>query len=363
MKKVLRISAIITLTVFLIAAVCLVQYLFFFDLNKPQKYFPYMDTFFLDTTIERLPEIEENISGEVNISEKDFKGIVKYVCLAKAEQDDVNYLDNKDSFNGYIRRFSDESIELFVYEALYTPVIEAWQYGWWDRNGNLYADMNGHDAAKQVPNYRNCFRFCVVKGNSKYYFTVFSSDSDAQKAFLRAVLLIEDTFTDRKPIDSNNISAKECYEKILKNEQTFYSVVRETDLFLSDYNKKAWRYSFVDMDGDNIDELAIMFEDSSVLILRKDSASVIGFDFGHRGMAQIFTDGSFLWNQDSGNTYGCSKLEFSGKTYKTIELWRVENKDSSSAAYYIDGNIATKEELDSLNQKNNPEYTNWSLCS
>ncbi len=160
-----------------------------------------------------------------------------------------------------------------------------------------------------------------------------------------------------------NNTVKECFEKILNNEQVFYSTNKETDIILSDYNKKIWQYSFVDMDTDNIDELVIMFEDGSVLLLRKDGTSVIGFDFGIKGMSQIYTDGSFLWNQDSGNTYGCSKLEFTGKTYKTIEMWRVENNDAGSVAYYIDGNAATKEEFDSLNDENKPQSVNWNLLS
>lgn len=92
------------------------------------------------------------------------------------------------------------------------------------------------------------------------------------------------------------------------------------------------------------------------MILRIDVESVIGFEFGHRGMTQIYTDGSFIWNENSGNTYGCSRLEFTGKTYKTIELWRVENNESGSTAYYIDGKTATKEEVDSLIV---PPSINW----
>ena len=117
------------------------------------------------------------------------------------------------------------------------------------------------------------------------------------------------------------------------------------------------------MDNDNIDELAIELENGNVLILRIDSKSVIGFEFGMRGMHQINTDGSFHWNKNSGNTYGCSRLEFTGKTYNTIELWRVENNESGSAAYYIDGKATTKEKFDSLNDEDSPKNINWNLLS
>ena len=131
----------------------------------------------------------------------------------------------------------------------------------------------------------------------------------------------------------NNNTTKDCYEKILNNEEVFYSTIDETDILLSDYNKKVWQYSFIDMDADNTDELAIMFEDGSVLLLRKSNTSAVGFYFGNRGMTEIYTNGAFLWNEDEGNTYGCSKLEFDDKTCNTIELWRVENNDLGSAVY------------------------------
>lgn len=89
------------------------------------------------------------------------------------------------------------------------------------------------------------------------------------------------------------------------------------------------------------------------------SELVIGFEFGHRAMTTIFTDGCFLWNQNTGNTYGCSRLEFTGKTYKTIELWRVENNESGFTTYYINGKTATKAEFESLNNENEHQHIKW----
>ena len=164
-------------------------------------------------------------------------------------------------------------------------------------------------------------------------------------------------------VGANTSGSKERFEKILNNEQDFYLAYDKTNIFLSDYNKKAWKYSYVDMNSDNIDELAIELEDGNVLILRIDGESVIGFEFGMRGMYQINIDGSFLWNQNSGNTYGCSKLEFTGKTYKTIELWRVENNESGSTTYYIDGKTATKEEFASLSVPTSIKWYSLSTTS
>ena len=162
-----------------------------------------------------------------------------------------------------------------------------------------------------------------------------------------------------EPVLSNN-TAKKYFDEILNNEKEFYLPHKESNILLSNYNKKALYYSYVDMDNDTIDELAIEFEDGNVLILRVDVESVIGFEFGMRGMYQINTDGSFCWNENSGNTYGCSMLEFTDKAYNTIELWRVETNESGSTVYYIDGKVATKQEFDSLIV---PPSINWNSFS
>lgn len=155
------------------------------------------------------------------------------------------------------------------------------------------------------------------------------------------------------------VDIEEHFEKILNNEQSFYSTNKETDILLSDYNLEACQYSVVDMDNDNIDELAISLYGGNTLILRIDGESVIGFEFGMRAMSQIFTDGSFLWNANNGNTQGCSRLEFTGKTYNTIELHRIETNESGSTSFYIDGKIATIGELRSLYYGKDLQYINW----
>lgn len=164
---------------------------------------------------------------------------------------------------------------------------------------------------------------------------------------------------------SNNDNVKECFEKILNNEQSFYCTNRETDMLLSDYQNfsKDVSYAYVDMDNDNTDELAIWLYSGDTLILRKEDTSVIGYLFGIKGMSTIFTDGCYLWQQGAGETYGCSRLEFTGKTYKEIELWRVENANSTSIAYYIDGKSVTEEELTSFNDGKEHQHIAWDSWS
>ncbi len=153
----------------------------------------------------------------------------------------------------------------------------------------------------------------------------------------------------------------ELFVSLLQNQQSFYSINRKTDCFLSDYNKSIWKYSTVDMDSDKDPELAIMFEDGNILILRKDSASIFGYDFGIHSMYQINDDGSFLWNGDTGNVYGCSVVEFSGDQYKTVELWRVENDESDSTAYYVNEKPVSKEEFETVSLESDAKSINWAL--
>lgn len=155
----------------------------------------------------------------------------------------------------------------------------------------------------------------------------------------------------------------EPFSKILKNEQAFYTSYSKTNITLSDYNKTVWQYSLVDMDADGNDELAIMFEDGNIIILRQKDDKVLGYDFGLHSMYQINSDGSFLWNSDAGSIYGCSTLKFEDEQYKTNELWRVENDGNNTITYYVNGKTVTKNEFDALNEKRNKKSIEWNLLS
>ncbi len=161
----------------------------------------------------------------------------------------------------------------------------------------------------------------------------------------------------------SDVSAEiaEPFLSILKNRQSFYSANRQANIPLSSYGKNIQKFSMIDMDADNNQEVAVMFDDGNILILRKEGTSVFGFDFGLHAMYQINKDGSFLWNSDTGNTYGCSKLRFTGSKYETVELWRVENNESGSVMYYLNNNPVSKDDFESISVQSNRENINWNL--
>ena len=123
-------------------------------------------------------------------------------------------------------------------------------------------------------------------------------------------------------------------QAVLENKQAFYDYENSAKN-ISSYGRDVWQYAVVDMDGDKTDELAVMFTDGSILILRIDGDFVRGYHFGLHAMYQINTDGTYFWNADAGETYGCDRLEFNGNEYKTVQLSRVEKNASGVVVYYI----------------------------
>ena len=152
----------------------------------------------------------------------------------------------------------------------------------------------------------------------------------------------------------------EPFVSVLNSKQTFYSVNRNADMLLADYHKSVWRFSAEDIDGDDNLEIAVMFQDGNILILRQNHTSVYGYDFGLHAMYQINTDGSFFWNRDAGNCYGCAKLQFTADgQYETIELWRAETDKVGAVTYYVDGKPVSKEFFESTTTQKSQKSIVW----
>ena len=149
---------------------------------------------------------------------------------------------------------------------------------------------------------------------------------------------------------------------VLYNNQSFYSDSRQTEITLSTYQKDVWMFAIVDMDADRKNELAVQFDDGNILLLRQTDEILHGYDFGMRGMYRIFKDGTFLWNEDAGNTYGCSKLRFADTGTQTTELWRVKNNGSDGFTFYVGDQQVSEAEFNTINQQYHAEEVIWSTC-
>ncbi len=178
--------------------------------------------------------------------------------------------------------------------------------------------------------------------------------------------------TNNSSVTNNNSSLKpstsfeavaEPYRSILEDKQTFYSATKKENVKISSYNRDIWQYAEVDFDSDGINEFAVMLQDGDILILRKNGDLIFGFDFGLRSMSQINKDGTYAWNENSGNIYGCSKLEFSQNECKSVELFRVEQGENNSITYYVGGKAATEKEYKEANEKVNTQSIAWTYLN
>ena len=156
--------------------------------------------------------------------------------------------------------------------------------------------------------------------------------------------------------DINNLSQN--YLQVIKSEKTFYLMGEEVliDNYKSPYLQKYLtqcdnvQYAVLDMDGDGKVEVLISGWTGDILVLHEENGSIYGFDFTFRGMYSVRADGSYYWNANQGNTYGCSKLSFENGMCAEVELSRVELDDNGVANFFVNGVRVAKDEYDSINE-------------
>ena len=154
-------------------------------------------------------------------------------------------------------------------------------------------------------------------------------------------------------------SVAEPFRSILEDKQTFFSATSKGNIKISSYYRNLWQYATIDFDDDGTDEFALMFQDGDVLILRKNGDSVVGFDFGVHAMYQINKDGTFCWNSNAGNTYGCSRLQFSDNQCKSIELFHIEHSENNLITYFVAGVAVSESVFRNAEAKVNTESVEW----
>ena len=166
------------------------------------------------------------------------------------------------------------------------------------------------------------------------------------------------------PSKGQTIQVAEPFASVLNSKKPFYFENEGKSVLLSDYYKSFWKLTSVDIDHDGNKEIAVMFHGAGggdgTLILWQHGGSVFGYEFGFRALYRINKDGTFLWNTDSGNTYGCSSIAFVGTEVKTTELWRVEHNDGSFTSY-IDNKLVSQEQMNAFPQYRDLEEVEWTV--
>ena len=153
--------------------------------------------------------------------------------------------------------------------------------------------------------------------------------------------------------DINNLSQN--YLQVIKSEKTFYLMGEEVliDNYKSPYLQKYLtqcdnvQYAVLDMDGDGKEEVLISGWTGDILVLHEEDGSIYGFDFTFREMYNVRTDGSYCWNINQGNTYGCSKLSFKNGICSAVEFNRAEFSEDGGFDFFVNGVKVAKGEYDS----------------
>ena len=166
----------------------------------------------------------------------------------------------------------------------------------------------------------------------------------------------DDNLLDVLSVDYSNINnLPQNHLQVIKSEKTFYLMGEEVliDNYKSPYLQKHLtqcdnvQYAVLDMDGDGKEEVLISGWTSDILVLHEENGNIYGFDFTFRGMYNVKTDGSYYWNTNQGNTYGCSKLSFENGICSVVELNRAEFREDGSSDFFVNGVKVAKGEYDS----------------
>lgn len=168
-----------------------------------------------------------------------------------------------------------------------------------------------------------------------------------------------DNGTEISSVDYSNLNnLPQNYLQVIKNEKPFLFMGEQVliENYKSPYLQKYLtqcdnvQYAVLDMDGDKKQEVLISGWTSDILVLHEENGSIYGFDFTFREMHNVRTDGSYYWNTNQGNTYGCSKLSFKNGICSVIELGRTELADNGVANFFVNGVRVAKDKYNSFTE-------------
>ena len=84
-----------------------------------------------------------------------------------------------------------------------------------------------------------------------------------------------------------------------------------------------------------------MEKGDTVITLREYDGTVYTWQFRHNALYYLRVDGTYNWNEQAGQLYGSSKLQFDGAKRDDVELYRVEFNER----FYIGGTEVFAEEF------------------
>ena len=120
--------------------------------------------------------------------------------------------------------------------------------------------------------------------------------------------------------------------------------------------------AILDLDGDGVVEYVICLASSDSIILRYYGGSVYSYFLEFRQFYNLKTDGTFNWNDASNAepfSYGGGKLFFDGTALNVKETYKIVGDGEPNAAYYVNGQRVTYEELLAFNGSHRPDIVEF----
>ena len=120
--------------------------------------------------------------------------------------------------------------------------------------------------------------------------------------------------------------------------------------------------AILDLDGDGVVEYIICLASSDSIILRYYGGQVYSYFLEFRRFYNLKVDGTFSWNDASNAepfSYGGGKLFFDGTKLNVKETCKIVGDGEPNAAYYVNGQRVTYEELLAFNGSHRPDVVEF----
>lgn len=168
-------------------------YLFGYDLNQPTATQSDIEKDVLSGKFSSL-FYNEDMDTITQINNRYFEGIVHYQVFTTQEEQAKEEIRKakENSFLPHLATYynyedKDLNAEAVISVCQYTPLVKKWGYGWFNGQGNLYANTFGKEQAKAVPNYRRNFFVTVRQGSIVWRFNIFTDEPNQSLALAETI--------------------------------------------------------------------------------------------------------------------------------------------------------------------------------
>lgn len=169
--------------------------------------------------------------------------------------------------------------------------------------------------------------------------------------------------TDSISPDPSEKSPMDEYRAVLQNENRFYSVGTDENLYISEINKvvsddssvkaRISKFAIADLEGDDVPEVVLWITvnedtDFGFEILSYKDGIVYGYTLWYRAFMELKEDGTFSFSGGTAdNGFGRIQLTDKGYTIDQITYCEssVDSENNTVISYYVNGESATVEEF------------------